>query len=99
LPPRRRSAGLVGVDVVDCILDGEDLLGGIVGNLDAELLLECHHQLDDIKAVGAQIVDEARFFGDLVTFYAKMLDNNLFHALGSIAHGRPSRWGYPLPAA
>ena len=46
-------------------LDGLDLLGGIVGNLDAEFLFERHHQLDRIEAVGAQIVDEAGIFRDL----------------------------------
>ncbi len=37
-----------------------DLLGGVIGDLDFELFLEGHHQLNDIEAVRAQIVDEAR---------------------------------------
>jgi hypothetical protein len=40
----------------------DDLLGRVVGDLDAEFFLEGHHQLDGVEAVGAQIVDEARAF-------------------------------------
>ena len=34
-------------------------LGGIVGNLNAEFLLERHDKLDVVKAVGAEIIYEA----------------------------------------
>src|SRR6185312_10110559 len=44
---RSRSA-LVAVDIVDCILDGGDLLSRIVRDLDAELFFERHYQLDDV---------------------------------------------------
>ena len=53
------------------VADGLDLLGGIVGDLAAELLLERHHQLDGVEAVRAQIVDEARVVGDLVGLHAQ----------------------------
>src|SRR5689334_23191252 len=46
---RRRVTYLglgVGLDVVDGLLDGRDLLRFLVGNLGLELLLERHHQLD-----------------------------------------------------
>src|SRR4051794_32914279 len=62
---RTRSA-LVLVDIVDCVVNGRDLLRGVVGNLDSELFLESHHQLDDVEAVGAEIVDEARILRHLV---------------------------------
>src|ERR1043165_5339179 len=45
-------------DVLDRFLDAGNLLGILVGNLDAELLFEGHHQLHGIERVGAQIVDE-----------------------------------------
>jgi hypothetical protein len=48
----------VRVDVLDRFLDARDLLGVLVGNLDAELFLEGHHQLDRVERVGAEVVDE-----------------------------------------
>src|SRR5688572_17459088 len=80
-----RSA-LVLVDIVDRVLDRRDLLRGVVGNLDPELLLESHHQLDDVEAVGAEVVDEAGFLGDLLRVDAEMLDDDLLHPIGSLAH-------------
>src|SRR6201999_3446311 len=56
---RRRRSGLgVALDEADGVADGLDLLGGVVRDLDAEFLLERHHQLDGIEAVRAKVVDE-----------------------------------------
>ena len=52
-----------------------------------ELLLERHHELDDVEAVRTQIVDEARFFGHLVGFDAEVLNDDLLNAVGGVAHG------------
>src|SRR5215203_1206541 len=46
------------VDVVDGVLDGGDLLGVFVRDLDVEFLLDQHDQLDDVEAVGPEVVDE-----------------------------------------
>ena len=46
----------------------------------AEFLLERHHQLDRVEAVGAQVVDEAGLLGDLL-LGAKVLDDDLLDAL------------------
>src|SRR4051812_40601742 len=55
----RRSGGLLVLRrVVDRELDGGDLLGLFVGNLDPELVLERHHELDRVERVGAQVGDE-----------------------------------------
>src|SRR5436190_12435091 len=81
-----RSA-LVLVDKVDRVLDGRDLLGSIVGDFDTEFLFERHHQFDDVEAVGSEIVDEARFFGDLVGIDTQMFDDDLLHTIGGLAHG------------
>ncbi len=94
------ASGLVLVDIVDRILDGRDLLGGVVGNLDPEFLLEGHDQLDDVEAVRAEIVDEARFLGDLVGLDAQMLDDDLLNAVGSLAHMPPfpsGAYSWPPP--
>src|ERR1700719_90924 len=56
---------LVFLDVFDRLPDGLDLLGGVVGNIDVELFLEFHDQLDNIERVGAEIVHIRRFGGHL----------------------------------
>src|SRR6478735_7406880 len=92
---KRTKLALMLFNVLVGVADRVDLLGRIVGNLDAELFLEGHHQLDDVEAVGAQIVDEARVGRDLVFFDAQVLDNDLLNAVGGIAHLLPSRiWGF-----
>ena len=93
-----RAAALFAMrfDEVDRVLHGHDLLGGVVGDLAAELLLERHHQLDRVQAVGAEIVDEAGRLGDLGLIDAKMLDHNLFNSIGDIAHRSIPRVMYCL---
>src|SRR5665213_4095643 len=82
----RTDGSTVRLDETDRVLDGYDLLGRIVRNLATEFLFECHHQLDRIEAVRAQIVDEAGIVGDLGFVDAQMLHNDLFYSLGDIAH-------------
>src|SRR3954454_9585208 len=78
------------VDVAQRLPDRAGLLGRGVGDLHAELFLEDHDQLNDVEAVGDKIVDEARVLGDLVGLDAEMFDDDLFDAIGSLAH-----WGLP----
>src|SRR3546814_4244769 len=65
-PGARRTAAAFAVgsgvflDEVDRVLDGDDLLRRVVGNLATEFLFESHHQFHRVQAVGAQIVDETR---------------------------------------
>ena len=54
-------------------MDRRDLLRGVVRNLDPKLFFERHDQLDDVEAVGTQIVDEACVLGNLVGFNTEML--------------------------
>src|SRR5690349_1599119 len=95
-----RSASISGIllDEGDRVLHGQDLLGGIVGNLAAEFLLERHDQLDRIEAVRAEIVDEARALGYLRLIDAKMLDDDLLHALGDVTHSSRSPMNCIAPA-
>src|SRR5919107_1580788 len=51
----------------------QDGLGGIVGNLAAELFLEGHDKLDRVERVRAEVVDEARVFGHLLRIHAEVL--------------------------
>ena len=86
----RRPVGsrpqLVRFDEAHRILHGHDLLGRVVRDLAPELLLEGHHQLDGVEAVGAQIVDEAGVFGHLRLVDAEMLDDDLLYPIGDVAH-------------
>lgn len=59
---------LLGVGVsgneVDCILNGEDLLGLSVGDGDDELLFESHANLNSVKGIESEVVDEVCGGGD-----------------------------------
>src|SRR5215472_15545266 len=74
------------VDVVDGLVDGGDLLGVLVGNLDLELLFEGHHQLDGVERVGSQIVDERSVVRDLFLFDAQLFGHDGFDLLLDCAH-------------
>src|SRR5713101_2586192 len=71
LPVPSAAASLVPFDEAHGVLDGDDLLGGVVGNLAPELFLESHHELDGVEAIGPEIVDEAGVFGHLGLVVAK----------------------------
>src|SRR5262245_7927192 len=83
--PAPGRISLVGLDVGDRVLHGRDLLGGVVGNLAPELLLERHDELDRVEAVRAEIIDEAGVLGDLGVLDAEMLDDDLLHPRGDVA--------------
>src|SRR4029453_14960739 len=56
-PAPRPALLLVRVYLVGGLPDGLYVLGLLVGNLDLELLLHRHHQLDDVQAVRSEILD------------------------------------------
>src|SRR4029077_16009119 len=64
------------LDVLDRFADIADLLGLFVGDLDAELLLEGHHQLDDVQRIRSQIIGEAGLQGDLILVDAELLHDD-----------------------
>src|SRR4051794_16492590 len=85
-PPRCRAPrpglllGLaVRIDVLDGFLDARDLLGVLVGNLDAELLLEGHDQLDGVERVGAQIVHERGVRRHFLFVDSELLHDDALH--------------------
>ncbi len=69
------------LDVIDGILDGLDLLGILVGNLEVERLFELHHQLDHVERVGAQVFLEAGARGHFGLVHLQLLDDDLLHFL------------------
>src|SRR5579862_7068092 len=49
---------------VDGLADGRDTFEVVLGHLDVEALFEAHHQLNEVEAVGVEILLEARTLGD-----------------------------------
>ena len=82
------NAGLFGR--YDRIANGLDVLSGVIGDLDAELFFERHHQFHCVKAVSAEIVDERRILSHFVLFHAQVFYNDLFHAVCDVAHNKSS---------
>ena len=62
----------------------------LVGDLEIELLLERHHELDGIERVGAQVLDELGRGQHLVLLHSELLDDDLLHALfNRLRHALP----------
>src|SRR5579872_6196757 len=68
-------------DVVDCLPDGRDLLGVLVRDLDPELVLELHDQLDEVERVGVQVFLERRLLGDVGLFDPELLGQDFLDSL------------------
>ena len=69
-----------GGDEREGLADRVDALEIAFGNLDAELLLECHHQLDQVEAVGVEVVAELRLGHDGGLVDGEHLDGALLEA-------------------
>src|SRR5438105_9624881 len=79
---------LVRRDVVDSLPDGRDLLGVLVRDLDPELVLELHDQLDEVERVRVEVVLERCLFGDLILFDAELFRQNALDLLEDLFTGR-----------
>jgi hypothetical protein len=53
---------------------------GVVGDVDVELLLQLHDELDRVQRVGAQVVDEGGFHRDLFFVDAQLIGHDVDHA-------------------
>src|SRR5207244_6113507 len=78
---RAWSRLLVRGDVVDGLADGLDLLCVLVRDLDPELILELHDQLDEIERVGVEILGEGRLLRDLALVDAELLGQHFLDPL------------------
>jgi hypothetical protein len=85
---RTRTEAVLGrfFDELDRVTEGLDVLGCVIGDLDAELFFESHDQLDSVEAVCAQVVDKRSVFNYFVFFNTKVLNNDLFNAVCDVAH-------------
>lgn len=55
----------MGENVFDSIVDGLDLVGFVIWDLDAELLLDGHDDLDGVETVEPEVCSEVGSGGDL----------------------------------
>src|SRR5436190_21610922 len=69
----------VRLDVLDGFLHARDLLGVLVRNLDPELFLEGHHELDGVERVGAEVVDERGVRRDFLFVNPELLHDDALH--------------------
>src|SRR5438270_133518 len=76
----RPPSGIV-LDVLDGVADRHDLLGVLVGDLDVEMLLQGHDELDRIEGVGAQVLDELRVRVDVFLVDPELFDDDLLQLL------------------
>ena len=74
------------MDVLQGVTDRPELLGVFVGYVDVELLLELHHELDDIEAVGTKVLNEAGIVGELLALDPQLLLDDCLHLLGMVGH-------------
>src|SRR6476620_11277418 len=72
---------LVRRDVVDGLADGRDLLGVLVRDLDPELVLELHDQLDEVERVRVEILLERRLLRDVRLFDPELLGQDFLDSL------------------
>src|SRR3954471_13874921 len=92
-PPALLLALGVRLDVLDGFLDARDLLGVLVRDLDPELLLEGHHELDGVERIGAQIVDERGVRRHFLFIDPELLHDDALHLVcygHSILHLKPT---------
>src|ERR1043165_2731606 len=78
-------AGLL-VQVLHRIADRAELLRLLVGDVDVELLLERHDELDGVEAVGAEVFHETGLGEQLLPLDAEFLDDDILDLLLGSAH-------------
>src|SRR5690349_24892984 len=92
-----RASELAGDQVVR-LADGLDAFQLLLRDRDVELLLERHHELDEVEAVGVEVVTEAGLGHDLVLGDREHLDGALLETTEQfLIHGGllvgTSGWG------
>src|SRR3954466_9627919 len=80
----------VGLDVIDGLLDGGDLLRFLVRDLGLEFFFQRHHELDGVERIGAEVVDERRLVLDLRLIHAQLLGNDFLDCLLDVLRHRCS---------
>src|SRR3954470_15987109 len=74
------------VQVGHGIADGAELFRLLVGDIDVELLLECHDQLDGIEAVRSEVFHEAGIACQLLPLDPELFDDDILDLLFHVSH-------------
>src|SRR5438874_8923207 len=101
LYPPGTSAFRVLLEKLRGVADSQNRLCGVVGNLAAELFFKCHHKLDGVETVGAEVVDETCVVDNLIGFNTEVFDHNLLNPLANLTHRSTSclfHWTRPQDA-
>src|SRR5579884_2404299 len=77
------SLGL-GRDIGDSVTHGLDVADLFVGNIDTELVLESHDQLDDVQTVGTEVFRERSGLDDLFLLHAQLFDGYLLNSIENV---------------
>ena len=64
-------------NITDHVTDGLKLFSFLVRNVDPELFLEGHDELDGIKRVSSKVFNELGFGCDLLRIYSELLNNDI----------------------
>eukprot|EP00160_Parvularia_atlantis_P002564 Unigene12132_Nuclearia_a/m.36889 Unigene12132_Nuclearia_a/g.36889 ORF Unigene12132_Nuclearia_a/g.36889 Unigene12132_Nuclearia_a/m.36889 type:complete len:109 (-) Unigene12132_Nuclearia_a:153-479(-) len=78
--------GLVAFDVVYSSLNGSDLLGFFVRDFGLEFLFQSHHQLNGVKRIGTQVIDEGLLESHFLFLDAQLLGDDFLDAFFDGAH-------------
>src|SRR4029079_6246887 len=92
-----RSLLLVLLDEFDGVGDLLDLLGILVRDLHAELLLEAHDELDQVQRIGVEVFAARRLRRYLLIVNAELLDDDLLESVEGCSVGPPSLAPLSLP--
>src|SRR5688572_30362675 len=85
---RPGSLAAVRLAVVQHVLEGSDLLGFFVRDVDFELFFESHDELDRIERIGTKVLDERGVRRDLVLAHAQLFSNDFLDLFFEAAHLR-----------
>src|SRR6185503_18345293 len=86
LYPPGTSAFRVLLEKLGGVADGQNRLGGVIGDFATELFFKCHHKLDGVETVGAEVVDETCVVDNLIGFNTEVFDHNLLNPLANLTH-------------
>src|SRR6267142_5264127 len=102
MPSPGTSAFRVLFEKLGRVADSQNRFGRVIGNLATELFFKCHHKLDGVEAVGAEVVNETCIVDNLVGFNTEVFDHNLLNPLANLTHRSTSclfQWTRPQDAS
>jgi hypothetical protein len=81
-----RSRGCIVLEKFDGIADSYNPRRVVVRNVATKFLLKGHYYFDDVKAVGAEVLNEARAIDHFIGINSKLLNHDLSNSFSNLAH-------------